>query len=455
MLSKQKYLRFCSVMMLLLAGAFGFRLGAAFYWQSRITTETGLYFGDSETYWWLAEAVAQGQPYQFDDWQVFRMPGYPILLAPLFWLYDGTPPVMTARVENALLGTLLVAAVGVFAFQLFQDRKTAFWAACFVAFEPCTVITNIWVLAETPFCLAMIGQLSAFVAAMRTTKKSQLLLYAAWFAVLSTITIYFRPSWFYFGFFVLFVYAVYSVLFNAKKTQSEYKESSNPARILRITPIHRATTILLIFVPVFVLCMSPWWVRNFRVTGRFVSTTLQMGPSLYDGLSPMATGASDMRFTEEFRRLEREQPRFETTDTYEYRVNERIKKAAIDWAKQNPGRVVELVVIKFFRIWNIWPNEPAFASSMVRVVVFLTYTPILLAGLFGFYKTWRKGYDYAILLLPAFYLTILHMVFVASLRYRIPAMLCLMILAAHVFCVFSPKIRQMYERASTRSGLNL
>ena len=426
-------------MVLLLVAAFGFRLGAAFYWQSRIATETGLYFGDSETYWWLAGAVSQGQPYQFDDWQVFRMPGYPILLVPLFWLYDGTPPVMAARVENALLGTLLVAAVGAFAFQLFRDRKTAFLAACFVAFEPCTVITNVWVLAETPFCLAMIGQLSAFVAAIRATKKSQLLLYAAWFAVLSTVAVYFRPSWFYFGFFVLCVYAMYSVLFDAKKTQSENNESSTPARLLRITPIHRAAIIFLIFVPVFVLCMSPWWVRNFRVTDRFVSTTLQMGPSLYDGLNPTATGASDMRFTEEFRRLEREQPTPGASDTYEYRVNERIKKAAMDWAKQNPGRVVELAVIKFFRIWNLWPNEPAFASPMVRVVVFLTYTPILLAGLFGFYKTWRKGYDYAILLLPAFYLTMLHIIFVASLRYRIPAMLCLMILAAYTVRSFAKR----------------
>ena len=413
-------------MILLLVAAFGFRLGVAFYWQSRITTETGLYFGDSETYWWLAEAVSQGQPYQFDDWQVFRMPGYPILLAPLFWLYDGTPPVMAARVENASLGTLLVAAVGAFAFQLFRDRKTAFLAACFVAFEPCTTMINIWVLAETPFCLAMIGQLSAFVAAMRAAKKSQLLLYAAWFAVLSTVAIYFRPSWFYFGFFVLLVYAMYSILFDIKNL-------SKPARLSQITPLWRTVIIFLIFVPVFVLCMSPWWARNFRVTGRFVSTTLQMGPSLYDGLSPIATGASDMRFTEEFRRLEYEQPTLGASDTYEYRVNERIKKAAVDWAKQNPGRVVELAAIKFFRIWNLWPNEPAFASPMVRVVVFLTYTPILLAGLLGFCKTWRKGCDYAILLLPAFYLTMLHVIFVASLRYRIPAMLCLMILAAYIF----------------------
>lgn len=417
------------LILLLLVAALAFRLGAAFYWQSRIDTDTGLYFGDSETYWWLAETVAQGKPYQFEDWQIFRMPGYPILLAPLFLLYGDTPPVMAARVENALLGTLLVVAVGAFAFQLFRKREVAFLAACFVAFEPCTVMTNVWMLAETPFCLCMIGQMSAFIAAVRAGKKSRLLLYGAWFAALSAMAVYFRPSWFYFGPFLLMTYAAYRFCFR-KKPQA----SQNAAdQTTEITPARRTAILVLLFVPIFVICMSPWWLRNDRVTGRFVSTTLQMGPSLYDGLSPTATGASDMRFTEEFRRLEREQPTPGSSDTYEFRVNERIKKASIDWAKANPKRVAELAVVKFFRIWNVWPNEPAFASPPVRVIVFLTYTPILLAGLFGFYRTWRKGCEYAVLLLPAVYLTMLHVVFVASLRYRIPAMLCVMILAAHVF----------------------
>ena len=416
---QHKHLRFVGMMVLIAWIAFCLRLGAAYYWQSRVATnEPGLYFGDSTTYWWLAGAVSQGKPYQFDDWQVFRMPGYPCVLAPLFWLYGGEPPIMAARIENALLGSLLVVAVGAFAFQLFHDRKIALWASLLAAFEPCTVITSVWVLSETPFCLAMIGQLSVLVAAIRAKSKRQLILYSAWFAVLSALTVYFRPSWLYFSLFALIAHFAYSLPSLKNTITSSF------------CPMKRAIIIALILVPIFCLCLAPWWIRNYQVTGRFVATTLQMGPSLYDGLSPTATGASDMAFVDEFRRIERERATPNSKDIYEYRVNERMKKASLDWAKTHPGRVCELAVIKFFRLWNVWPNEPAFANPMVRIVVFLTYTPILVLALIGFGVTWRRGFDYAILILPAIYLTMLHVIFVSSLRYRVPAMLFLMILAA-------------------------
>ena len=427
---QNNHLRFFGWLALIVLIAFGLRLGAAFYWQTRVVTnDSGLYFGDSETYWRLAEAVSQRKPYQFEEWQVFRMPGYPLMLAPLFWLYNGEPPVMAARIQNALLGALLVAAVGAFTFQLFPNRTIALWACSFAACDPCTIITNVWVLSETPFCLIMIGQLSALVAAIRVNRKSQQVLYSAWFAVLSALTVYFRPSWLYFGLFMLIAYVVYFALFRYFG-----KQAKNPQTKEFFTPdahtIRRAIIILLVFVPVFCLCMAPWWVRNHRVTGRFVATTLQMGPSLYDGLSPTATGASDMAFTDEFRHIEKENATPNSRDTYEYRVNEHMKKAAIDWAKKHPGRVCELAVVKFVRLWNVWPNEPAFSGHIVRIVVFVTYTPILFLAVAGFGLTWRYRFDYTVVILPAINLTMLHVIFVSSLRYRVPAMICMMIPAA-------------------------
>ncbi len=147
---------------LLLAIAFAVRLAAGWIWQSRLGDRFGL--GDTESYWNLAQSIAAGRPYEVgaDHAQVFRTPGYPILLAPILWLEgdrstfsaDGLSPnsvlspkngpvpgwsantrtaVLLARAEAALLGTLAVLALWWLARLLFDDR-TAMLAAVLATF---------------------------------------------------------------------------------------------------------------------------------------------------------------------------------------------------------------------------------------------------------------------------------------------------------------------------------
>jgi len=54
-------------------------------------------------------------------------------------------------------------------------------------------------------------------------------------------------------------------------------------------------------------------------------------------------------------------------------------------------------------------------------------------GLCGVIGSFRRSVDVMILWFPAVYITLLHMIFVSSIRYRCPAMLGLAILAA--WCV--------------------
>jgi hypothetical protein len=91
---------------------------------------------------------------------------------------------------------------------------------------------------------------------------------------------------------------------------------------------------------------------------------------------------------------------------------------------------VELAGIKLLRMWNIWPNEPRFSSWPIRLIVFFTYTPLLIFAIIGAWRTVGKGWPYVLYCLPAVYFTALHMIFVSSLRYREPAMLALLALAA-------------------------
>lgn len=159
------------------------------------------------------------------------------------------------------------------------------------------------------------------------------------------------------------------------------------------------------------VAMGPWWARNARVFGRFVPTALWAGASLYDGLRPDADGSSDMRFLDipEIRTLD------ETTQ------DRTLRDLALDFARGHPGRVLELAAIKAARFWSPWPNADQFsrpAANAASAAVVIPLYVLLLAG------AWDRRHDPRALVLlagPLLYFAGLHMVFVSSIRYRIPA----------------------------------
>jgi hypothetical protein len=198
----------------------------------------------------------------------------------------------------------------------------------------------------------------------------------------------------------------------------------------------------------FCLTMSPWWVRNYRVVGHFVPTTLQVGASLYDGLHENATGGSDMSFVLGFYRAQNiEDAKLATppTDAYEFRLNTRMRDAALDWARANPTQVLALAGTKFVRLWRPLASDKVGASVAMRWGMAAGYLGVVALALYGLVLLIKRRKSnqidgspstqapvlVAVLLSisPAIYFTALHMVFVSSIRYRQPAVLVLTLLA--------------------------
>jgi hypothetical protein len=403
---------------ILLLLALVLRSGAALFWQRHVVPEKEIfYFGDSYTYYWLGQSIAEGKSYQFQEhgtaWQIFRMPGYPVLIAPILHFSKTSQTALLLRFYNIVFGTLLVAAVGFLAFQLFRDHKTALLAGFFVAIDPCTMITSVWVLSEPPFCLVIVLQMASLVKIGRIHSKGERFRYSLLFGTLHAAAVSLRPSWLYFAPMIF----VFCFLFT-------WKTVPFFAVVRKIVPV------FFLSGAVFCILLSPWWVRNYRVSGHFVMTTLQMGASLYDGLSPAATGASDMTFTEKFRLEERRHATGDPADTEEYRLDRRMKQASLDWAKNHPGQVLKLAAVKFCRLWNVWPNEPAFSRIALKLVIFFSYVPVMLTAFAGIFRCRKQGVEFLMLLVPAVYVTSLHVIFVSSLRYRVPVMPFFMIFAA-------------------------
>jgi len=334
---------------------------------------------------------------------MFRTPGYPVLLAPLFWIKGANPPVLWARVEAALLGTVAAGGVGWLSWRLFGSR--AGWVGMTLsAFYPGAIATGALVLSEAPFGPAMLAHLALWIKAWKAPSPKATGGWALAAGVAAGVATLIRPSWLLF---LPFGALAGLLLADGRKRQ-----------------LGIAATMGLGLVVV----MTPWWVRGVRLTGHFVPTTLQVGASLYDGLGPQATGASDMDFVSRF--VQEERRREADPETLEYRLDRRMRDEALAWARAHPAEAVRLAGVKFCRMWNLWPNEPRFSSAVPRLVILLSYLPVVVLAIVGAVMTFRRGLPYMLCWLPAVYFTLLHMVFVSSLRYRQPAMLGLMVLAA-------------------------
>lgn len=396
--------------LLILSLALAVRLAMAVWWQKNMPPGETFRLGDSVGYWALARTIAHGDPFAYPqpEFLIHRTPGYPLVLSPLFLLYGDDPPVLAGRALSAVLGTLAVGIVGWWTTRLFNPRAGV-WAGWIAAFYPGAILMSVLVLSEAPFCPLMLLQLASWGLASRAATNSRAALWGAVSGGLGGMASLVRPSWLLFLPFAL----VIALAFDRHR--------------------RRQALIGLCMGASLALVMLPWWVRSARITGHFVLTCLHVGAGLYDGLNPQADGSSNFYFYPRFVEEQlAEDAAMAGESTFEYRLDRRMSRAAFEWAKANPARVAQLVWIKFLRMWNVWPNEPSFRSWPVRLAVAGSYVPLLALILLGAWRFSRGGWAYVLLWLPAVYLTVLHVICVGSLRYREPAMLAAVPLAAAV-----------------------
>ena len=411
------------------AFALTLRCAGGIWWQARQADENTFAFGDSFSYWVLGHQIYKGAPYQFggENAKISRTPGYPILIAAWHKLFAGKPSVVSLRMLNAILGACTVVAIGILATLLF-DRVAGACAAILASIYPGAIVMSIFILSEGPFCLVMILQLLAFFYVLRDSNaaknNSRRWRAAILTGVAAAVAVLIRPSWLLFTPLLL-------------------------AAVLLCSPQRKSICRQGVLVMLaFCVTMTPWWVRNYRVSGHFVPTTLQVGASLYDGLHENATGGSDMSFVLGFHQAQNIDDAKRVTpavDGYEFRLNTRMRDAALDWAAANPTQVLSLAGTKFVRLWRPLASDKVEASLILRWGMAAGYLGVVALALYALVLLIKRRRSnqidgspstqapvlVAVLLSisPAIYFTALHMVFVSSIRYRQPAVLVLTLLA--------------------------
>ena len=440
-------------LLLILTIALAARCAAVVALQSRLaaTGQQFLIAGDAEGYWMLADAIAHGQEYSIytPPRRILRMPGFPLLLAAVRWFRGDS--LLAARLLLALLGTATCGAV-YWLGRAVDSQRTGLLAATAAALWPVLVAYSGVVLSETPFALFLTLSLACMAELIRRTpalpgpnhqtvperlpgpnhlpgfnhlpgpshqtvperpaapksaptlepRTWTLWLIAAGIGLFITTATFMHPTWLPAA--VVFPLAYW---WWAGRTR-------------------QATGLVAVMLLTAALPFLPWIVRNDRVSGHLVVTTLWVGPSLYDGLNPRATGASDMRFFEDDQLLNR---------MSEYDMDREYRRRALEFVAAEPARALQLAGIKLWRFYRPDPSANQFSSWPVRLLVAVPYLVMLLLALWGVAAAGQRPRAEACWLLvltigPLIALSLVHAVFIGSLRYRLPAEYPLCVLSA-------------------------
>ncbi|MCH2212409.1 MAG: phospholipid carrier-dependent glycosyltransferase [Fuerstiella sp.] len=392
------------------------RIGAA-SWTELSVREAGRMFfveGDANGYWHLGRAVASGEDYSIHQpaRRVLRVPGFPLLLGAVIHCFGES--VFAARIILAGVGAGCCWLTYCLGCQL-VTRRVGFWAALLMAVHPLQIGNSVLILSENWFTFWMLAGLWCLASQIGCSLgqsnedsafRLPLLIRSALTGALIAVAVLVRP-----GFILWLPVAMMAVVL---LTRHRWPEKL-------ILPV--------LMVIAFAAVMLPWVVRNYNVTGHWVLTSLWSGPSLYDGLNPAADGSSNMQFFDRDNVM---------ATMSEYQMNAHYQQLAQQFMRENPGRTLTLAGRKLVRYLQPVPNSVS-AGWVVWVACSLFWLIVVALCVAGLRARQLNPTGLLLVLGPFVLFMVVHMVFVGSLRYRLPAEFPLAILVATGMCQWLPR----------------
>ena len=165
---------------------------------------------------------------------------------------------------------------------------------------------------------------------------------------------------------------------------------------------------------VFTLTMLPWWIRNYNISNEIHLTTLgSSGPIFYLGNNPNnksggGIGGVDADFSK-FSHIENEDERYEA-----------MENAAVSWILNNPYDWFLLEVEKFKRFFSPVFYAEEYQVWYYNLLSILSYGIMLVLFVPSLFIFKEYFLLYSPFLLYGLLLVGLHMLLIASIRYRLP-----------------------------------
>jgi len=388
-------------------------------------------FDDEHLHWQLATNLLERGVLVSDDGRyAARMPLYPLFLCPFAWL--GSSGILAARLAQAVLG----AATALLAYRFAHatlGRKPALVAGLLVGCDPYAVFFTNLLLTEVLFTLVAVA-LTASAWRAGTPAPGTQRVGVAGVALLGAAAVLTRPSslgW---------VAALWLVLWLADRDRI------------------RATRRVALFAGVLAALLLPWGWRNRAPLGSFAWLSTNGGVTLYDAQGPQADGSSNQSFLKIMPEL---------AGLNEVQRDQELRRLALEQMKRDPVRVLRLAGVKFLRTWNFVPNVQEYRHGAAALASALFTSAVLLLAGIGLWRRRAPGLAanatnrvgtaasgrllYPLLWLPVVYFTLVHCVYVGSLRYRVPLMPFLELLAASAFVSTRSSAVSQRDTAASRA----
>jgi hypothetical protein len=315
------------------------------------------------------------------------MPLYPLLVA----LFGGA---RQAHVYiGVIFGVISVVLVWAFARIFFEDRKVGLVAAWMMSIYPMAIFYGAVGLTESVFVPLILG---AFLFLHKNR--------VVWASTLFILSILTRPT--------MDIFAPIVILWNAL--------------FIRKKGVFLAFRDLMIYGVLYALIMSPWWYHNVKKYDHFVRLNQSFGVVFYSGNNKLNTsggGISGIDF--DFKNVE---GYLESNSSAE--KAQLLRDAAIKYISQEPKRFFEMAVVKFFRFWRLTPYTPLVQESSMAFITTLSLIPIIFFAFVTLITKRKMFKQFTPILGFVVYLTMVHMVTLASVRYRYPLEPLLIVIAA-------------------------
>lgn len=360
-------------------------------------------YPDSHRYVAVAENIASGHgPMESEAVRCGTDPGYPFVLAigRLAGLSTFSATMNWGRVANGVLGLFAIAA----AMRLARRAggvPAAYVTGLIMAVDPIFLFFHGLVLTEVMFTCFLLWAIEWLLCAIDTGRIE----YGAISGAFLGIAALTRSS----GILLPMVLL--------------------PIVLLAGMPPHRGRMVAAWFAA-FVLALTPMTIRNYLVLGSFVPVRTGMGATLLDSFGDWADGGTGMQrvvwpeFAENAGELERDRL---------------CRQTVYEWIREHPWRSLELGLAKLRRTWSVTLHAPGYQGGMFDKIAWASVAPIYALALAGAIVLRRRTALLYALLAPAIFVTVVHCVFVGSVRYRVPAMPGLFVLAATAVVAVIPK----------------